>query len=398
MLYYLYLNMELERYLTKNIADDLKTKMVFVGGPRQVGKTTLARKLIAPFFKDSVYFNWDRRIDRKKILSGELPGAPGLIIYDEIHKYKKWKTFLKGEWDAHKEVYNYLITGSARLNIYRKGGDSLLGRYHYYTLHPFTLAEIVGRKNDIEIFQPLPIESSTHHQDLLVLDHYGGFPEAFLTQNDRMLRRWHNERHERLFKEDIRDLEPVRDIVTLMLLGDMLPQKVGSLLSLNAIREDLEVSHRAVTHWMNILEQFYYAFRIYPYHQKDIRALKKEPKLYLFDWSEVPDESARFENLVASHLLKMVHYLIDYEGYRSKLHYLRNLEKKEVDFMVTIDAKPWFAIEVKLSDTIPSPALRYFGDRYKIPYLYQICKKENVDLLRDGIRIISADRLLAALI
>jgi uncharacterized protein len=390
--------MEINRYLTQNIIADLAKKMVFVGGPRQVGKTTLAAKLIAPLFKSSAYLNWDSRSDRKKIIAGELPGTAELIIYDEIHKYSKWKAFLKGEWDTHKESRKYLVTGSARLNIYRKGGDSLLGRYHYYTLHPFSLAEILKRKNAIEIFQPLPIDDRGYHQELLGLDRFGGFPAIFVAQNDRTLRRWHNERHDRLFKEDIRDLEPVRDIGNLQLLGAMLPGKVGSLLSLNAIREDLQVSHRAITHWMNILEQFYYLFRIYPWQQKEIRALKKEAKLYLFDWSEVEDEAARFENLIASHLLKLVHYLLEYEGYRAGLHFLRTPDKKEIDFLVTVDNKPWFAVEVKLNETEPSPALRYFGDRLKIPFLFQVCKKENIDLIRNDIRILSADRLLAALI
>ncbi len=390
--------MEKNRYLTQNIISDLAEKMVFIGGPRQVGKTTLAAKLIAPFFKNTAYFNWDNRIDRKKIMSGERPGSAELIIFDEIHKFKKWKTFIKGEWDTHKETCKYLITGSARLNIYRRGGDSLLGRYHYYTLHPFSLAEVINRKNEITLFNQLPIEGRGYYQELLSLDHYGGFPALFIAQNDRTLRRWHRERHERLFKEDIRDLDPVRDISNLQLLGDMLPGRVGSLLSLNAIREDLEVSHRAVTHWMNILEQFYYHFRIYPWHPKGMRALKKEPKLYLFDWSEVENEAARFENLIASHLLKFVHYLQEYEGYKAGLHYLRTMDKKEVDFLVTVEDKPWFAVEVKLHETEPAPALSYFGDRLHIPFLFQVCKKENVDLIIDDIRILSADRLLAALI
>jgi len=190
----------------------------------------------------------------------------------------------------------------------------------------------------------------------------------------------------------------VRDIGNLQLLGDLLPARVGSLLSLNSLREDLEVSHRAITNWMNILEQFYYHFRIYPWHQRGIRSLKKEPKLYLFDWSEVKDETARFENLIASHLLKLVHYLNEYEGYKVGLHYLRTPDKKEVDFLLTVDDKPWFAVEVKLNETDPAPALRYFGDRLKIPYLYQVCKKANIDFIRNDIRVLSADRLLAALI
>src|SRR3990167_1151920 len=163
------------------------------------------------------------------------------------------------------------------------------------------------------------------------------FPEPFIKQNRRVLRRWHNEKIERMFREDILDIQSIRDIGNMKLLSDILSSKVGSLLSLNAIREDLEVSHRAVTHWMDILESFYYHFRIYPYSTKKIRSLKKEPKLYLWDWSEVEDEAARFENLIASHLLKFVHFITDYEGYRAELYFLRDVDKREVDFLVTID-------------------------------------------------------------
>jgi hypothetical protein len=201
-----------------------------------------------------------------------------------------------------------------------------------------------------------------------------------------------------MFREDIQDIEAIRDIGNMKLLSDILPEKVGSRLSLNAIREDLEVSHRAVTHWMDILEAFYYHFRIYPYSAKKIRSLKKEPKLYLWDWSEVEDEANRFENLMASHLLKFVHFLTDHEGYRAELSYLRDVDKREVDFLVTIDGRPWFAVEVKLNDTVLSPNLLYFRDRLAIPYIYQVVKKDRVHLLEKGGRIVSAGRFLAGLI
>jgi len=386
------------RHLTKNILHDLAEKMVFIGGARQIGKTTLAKELIAPHFKEFAYFNWDVRSDRKKIMDSEYPGSAELLIFDEIHKYRKWKTLIKGEYDAHKERYKFLITGSARLNIYRKGGDSLQGRYHYYTLHPFSLAEILNISNEIEIFKEPPISSADHFNDLKTLEHFGGFPEIFLRQDDRSLRRWHNEKIERLFREDIRDVEAIRDIGNMQLLSDILPSKVGSLLSVNSIREDLEVSHRAISNWINILEQFYYHFRIYPFQKQIIRSIKKDPKLYLFDWSEVEDEGARFENLIASHLLKLVQYLKEYEGYKTNLFYLRNVDKKEVDFLVTVDDKPWFCVEAKLNDTSPSPSLFYFKERLNIPYGYQVVKKENIDIFKDSVRIISADRFLAGLI
>jgi predicted AAA+ superfamily ATPase len=386
-----------ERYLTKFVIEDLKKKMVFVGGPRQVGKTTLALELIAKRFGRSGYFNWDSRIDRRKIMQSIWPGDADLIILDEIHKYKKWKSFVKGEYDTLKEKYRFLITGSARLDIYRKGGDSMLGRYHYYRLHPFTLAEAAGRTSMPEVMKEIPIPSKSEREIFKALNKFGGFPEPFIKQNSRVLRRWHNEKTERLFREDIRDIEPVRDIVSMQLLGDILPDRTGSLLSINSLREDLEVSHRAVSNWLNILESFYYCFRLYPYVGKNFRSLKKEAKLYLWDWSEINDEAVRFENCVASHLLKLTHFLQDYEGYKANLYFLRSAEKKEVDFLLTIDEKPWFAIEAKMNDTNVSSSLYYFKEKLQIPFCYQVIKKTNVDSLIKNVRVVSADRFLGGL-
>lgn len=386
-----------ERYLTNYILDDLKDKMVFIGGPRQVGKTTLCRNLVGASFKKSVYYNWDNRADRKAIMAATWPGDTELLIFDEIHKFRQWKGLIKGEYDKHKEAIKFIVTGSARLDLYRRGGDSLQGRYHYYRLHPFTLAEAEGIDNVVAVFSELALERNFHAEIMSTLDHFGGFAEPFTKQSPKQLRRWHNEKIERMFREDIQDIENIRDIGKMKLLGDILPDKVGSCLSLNSLREDLEVSHRSVTSWMDILEAFYYHFRIYPYSSKKIRSLKKEPKLYLWDWSEVEDEARRFENLIASHLLKFIHFITDQEGYRAELSYLRDVDKREVDFLVTIDGKPWFAVEVKLNDTVLSPNLLYFRDRLSIPYIYQVVKKDKVDLLQKGGRIVSAGKFLAAL-
>ncbi len=184
----------------------------------------------------------------------------------------------------------------------------------------------------------------------------------------------------------------------MQLLCDMLPDRVASRLSVNSLREDLEVSHRAVTNWLNILEAFYYCFRIYPFVGKVYRSLKKGPKFYLMDWSETRDEAKRFENLIASHLLKLVHFLYDYEGYRANLNFLRNVDKKEVDFLVSIDQKPWFAVEVKTNETKVSPHLYYYKERLSIPYCYQVVKKPGVDRLVKGVRVVSSDRFLCGLI
>lgn len=387
-----------KRYLVPYILEDLQEKMVFVGGPRQVGKTTMATGLVAKHFKNTCYRLWDKREDRQKLIKSEWPGNADLLIIDELHKYKKWKSYIKGEYDSLKKKYRFLVTGSTRLDVFRKGGDSLQGRYHYYRLHPFSVAELSGSTGAPAVLQEIEIPSGSAREELSSLDHFGGFPEPFLRQNTRTLRRWHNEKHNRLFREDIREVEDIRNLTSMQLLGDMLPERAGSLLSVNSLREDLEVSHRAVSNWLSILETFYYCFRIYPYHAKNYRSLKKEAKLYLWDWSEIQEEGARFENLLASHFLKLVHFLEDYEGYRCRLHYLRSIEKKEVDFMVMVEGKPWFMVEVKLNDIKVSPHLKYFQAKLNIPYLYQVVKKSNIDFFRDGVRVISADKFLTALV
>ena len=386
------------RYLVNNIIEDLSEKMVFIGGPRQVGKTTLSCELVGKNFNEFAYFNWDNRGDRRNIINSNWPGNVELLIFDEIHKYKKWKSFVKGEYDKLKNKYKFIVTGSARLDLYRKGGDSLQGRYHYYRLHPFSLAEILNKKNNIKIFREIKIDDSDHFLDLKSLNIFGGFPEPFIKQNSRSLKRWQNEKIERLFREDIRDVNLIKDIGNMKLLSDFLPTKVGSLLSLNSLREDIEVSHRAITSWLNILESFYYCFRIHPYSKNNFRSLKKEPKLYLWDGAEITDPGARFENIIASHLLKLVHYLYDYEGEKAELHFIRDINKKEVDFLVTIEKKPWFAVEVKSNNISISKPLVYFREKLNIPFVYQIVNKANVDRFVDNIRIISADKFLAGLI
>jgi len=263
-----------DRYLTDCALRDLREKMVFIGGARQVGKTTFAVNIVGEKIKKFAYYNWDNRSYRRKIMRSDWPGNVELIILDEIHKYKNWKNLIKGEYDKLKNKYKFLVTGSSRLDIYRRGGDSLQGRYHYYRLHPFSLAELLNKKNRIEFFQEILLDDKYYKPEFEALFEFGGFPEPLLKENSRVLRRWHNEKIERMFREDITDIEQIRDLGNMKLLSDILPDKVGSLLSINSIREDLEVSHRAVSNWLNILETFYYHFRIYPYARKIVRSIK----------------------------------------------------------------------------------------------------------------------------
>ena len=390
--------MDKPRYLEPPIRQDLAAKMVFVAGPRQVGKTTLARRILADW-DTGLYLSWDNRNDRKEIRAAHWPGGEALVVLDELHKWRGWKGWLKGEFDKHRDRLRFLVTGSARLDLYRRGADSLQGRYHHYRLHPFTYREALS-----EAAPPTPtpgeelsIPAGGAPDMVAALLEFGGFPEPFLAQSERTLRRWQKERLDRFFREDVRDLESIRDLSSIQLLADLLPERVGSPLSLNALREDLEVSHRAVTHWMNVLDRLYHAIRVPPFASSRIRALRKRPKVYLWDWSLVPSAGPRFENLVALHLLKLCHYLEDRDGHTLSLHYLRDRDGHEVDFLVAAGGKPWFAVEVKLEETRVDPSLLYFRDRLSIPWVYQVTLRGDRDFIDQGVRVIPADRFLAAL-
>lgn len=392
--------MERERYLEKPIHEDLDSKMVFLAGPRQVGKTTLARRVLGKW-GSGAYLSWDNRADRAAMRAAQWPAGKALVVLDELHKWRGWKRWLKGEFDKHRERLRFLVTGSARLDVYRRGADSLQGRYHHYRLHPFTVAEAL----DVATSQlPAPgselaVEARAGAPDVLAsLVRFGGFPEPFLAGSDRVHRRWQKERLERFFREDVRDLEALRDIGSLELLADLLPERVGSPLSLNSLREDLDVSHRAVGHWVGVLERLYHLFRIRPFVTPRVRALRKMPKGYLWDWSLVEAPSARFENLVACHLLKFCHLLQDQEGHAVELHYLRDRPGHEVDFLVTAKGRPWFAVEAKLAGTRVDPALVYYRDRLDIPWAYQVTLEGDRDFVQHGIRVLPASIFLAALV
>lgn len=394
----------MRRYLQQSIQEDLARKMVFVAGPRQVGKTTLARQILESV-ESGCYLSWDRREDRGEIRAARWPaGSPALVVLDELHKWRTWKRWLKGEFDAHRESVRFLVTGSARLDIYRRGGDSLQGRYHHYRLHPLSLHEVQSPASAfaIEPGQALavaraPGEKREGRETLAALLRFGGFPEPFLAQSERAHRRWQKDRLDRLFREDVRDLEAVRDLAALELLAEEIARRVGSPLSLNALREDFEVSHKALTHWMDIFERLYHVVRVRPFASRAVASLKKMPKAYLWDWSQVSDPPARLENLVALHLLKLCHLLEDREGHRVELRYLRDRTGREVDFLVTLDNRPWFAVEVKTSGRTIDPSLFYFRDRLKIPYAYQVVLDLDREFLEDGVHCLPAADFLAAL-
>ncbi len=364
------------RYLQTHIERDLKEKMVFLGGPRQVGKTTLAFHLLKSTYdaEHPAYLNWDFARVRPALLRGELPANQKLVVFDEIHKYKGWRNLVKGYYDQYKTKKQFLVTGSARLDYYRRGGDSLQGRYHYYRLHPFSLHELNNK----------PTAS-----DLDSLLKFGGFPEPFLKADEIHFKRWQLERISRVIQEDLITLESVQEIGQMELLAQVLPSRVGSPLSVAGLREDLSVAFETVERWLSILERLYYCYRISPFGVKDLRAAKKSKKLYLWDWSQCEDAGARFENLVASHLLKYCHYRQDTEGDVWELRFLRDAMQREIDFVVLKNSKPQFAVECKVGDKALSPHISYFLPRTNIPLYYQVhTKTKDVELEGGCVRIL----------
>ena len=368
----------MRRYLQAQVEADLDQKMVFLGGPRQVGKSTLAKALITT---PSGYLNWDIPAQRERILKRELPES-GLWVFDELHKNRRWRNFLKGVFDEFGTERRILVTGSARLDLYRFGGDSLQGRYHYLRLHPLSVAEL----------------GSSTAADVESLFGLGGFPEPFLRGSAASSRRWSVEYRNRLIREEVVSLESVRDLGAMEQLMLALPERVGSPLSRNALREDLQLNHQTVTRWLDIFERLYAIYRLPPFGAPRLRAVKKEQKHYHMDWSIVPDEGARFENLVASHLLKWVHFQFDTAGRELDLRYFRDVDGREVDFVVVERRTPILMVEAKLAAGPVAPALRYLKERFPSCDAYQVhLRGERESVTADRIHLWTAARFLARL-
>ena len=363
------------RYITPYILDDLKKKMVFIGGPRQVGKTTLAKEMMARHFPEGRYFNWDLDEDRQDILRKRWSKDNALLVFDELHKYHKWKPWIKGIFDTTQGAHSFLVTGSARLDIYRRGGDSLMGRYHYWRLHPFTLDEIPEGISREEAFERLMT--------------VGGFPEPFLEGDERTARRWRRERFDRVLREDVRDLESIRNVQLLSLFLDALRRRVGGLIVLSNLANEIEISPKTAKSWLEILERMYLVFSIRPFTRSLPRAVVKPPKVYFFDNADtIGDEGARFENLVASALLKRMHFMEDRDGYRCELRYIRDKEGREVDFALFKEGVLEELIEVKYSDEEISRSLLYYANRLKPKKATQIVARLKCPFDKNGITVI----------
>lgn len=348
-------------------------QMVFVSGARQVGKTTICRS------QGTVYLNWENETHRDLILAGpaavaahaglpEIQSSLPVLVFDEIHKYKNWKRFLKGFFDTYENQCRIIVTGSSRLDIYKRGGDSLMGRYFLCRIHPFSVGELTARFDSPSLIQP-PLAIT--EEDWKALIRFGGFPEPFCTRTDSFSRRWRDMRRTQLLKEDIRDMTRIQELDQLAVLERLLSERSGEQLIYSALAKQIRISEVTVQSWISTLCAMHHGFIIRPWYSNLSRALRKEPKWYLRDWSGISDTGQRTETMMACHLLKAVETWTDAGAGNFELRYIRDKQKREVDFVVIRDGTPWFLVEAKQSDRTPSPALAYFQKQTGAPHAFQ---------------------------
>ena len=355
-------------------------QMFFLMGPRQVGKTTTARDS-AGAGGQVTYLNWDNSDHRRVILGGPeaIRHALGLdrlgdvipvCVLDELHKYRRWKVLLKGLFDSYGSEMRFLVTGSARLDLFRAGGDSLMGRYFPYRMHPLSVAELIDvRLVDTPVRPPARLDSGVWE----ALRRFGGYPEPLLKQSDRFWKRWTRTRGEQLFKEDLRDLTGIRELGQVELLARLIQEQVGRLTSYSSLAGAVGASVDSIRRWLGTLERLYYCYALRPWYRNVSRSLRKEPRYYLWDWSQAPDAGRQAENLVAGALLKAVNLWTDGGLGDFGLYFLRDKQKHEVDFVVVRDGSPWFLVEVKLSGKARlSPELRRFQEMTGARHAFQV--------------------------
>jgi uncharacterized protein len=397
--------------------------MVFLAGPRQVGKSMLARNWLKKTGSSSLYFNWDDIAVRKAYHANsrffESPArALGVkdpwIVFDEIHKRNHWRDILKGIYDLFGNDFRFLITGSARLDLFRRSGDSLIGRYNLFHLFPLNIREVTGSKNatcflaerdhqlllstfESQIIEPMSTEISDAYS---ILWHHGPFPEPFLQQNDRFSRKWHQDYLSLVVRQDLKDLTRVDELDKVEHMLALLPSRVMSPLSMANLGRELEAAHTTIKNWLEQLKRLYLIFSIDPWSLKISRSLKKEKKWYFMDWYYLPDGPARLENMTAAYLYRTCQALTDMGYGFYELFYIKTLDKKEIDFIITIDRWPVMAVEVKTSDTKLSSTLKN-RDKwlFQAPTLgIQIVDSRDIlQKLPENTWIVSAERFLSLL-
>lgn len=368
----------MDRIQKEAIVSDLKKKMVLLAGPRQAGKTTLA-KAIAEHFSSYIYLNYDRAADRRIIKDESWLSSIELLIFDEIHKMPGWKNYLKGVFDTKQDKQKILVTGSARLEVFRSAGDSLAGRYFLHRLMPFSAAELSQLEQSV---------------DLDRLMERGGFPEPYLEISSTEAKRWRSQYAESLISIDVLDFENIQNVNAIRLVFELLRERVGSPLSYTSIAEDVSISVNTVKKYLSILEALYIVFSIRPFSKKIARSLSKEPKFYFFDTGIVKgDQGAKFENLVAMSLYKHLLARNDHFAENYSLHYLRTKDQREVDFAIAKDNVMEKMIEVKYAKHQLSDGIRYFHEKYGYPAC-QLVKDLKREEKKMGVEILDAARFL----
>jgi uncharacterized protein len=406
-----------KRVLYKNIWDQLSADktLIMLAGPRQAGKTTFAQDIVSKDFTDTVYFNWDIAEDKSRLINDPVffTKAPRksisskpLVILDEIHKYRNWKNYLKGIYDQFKNDYQFLVTGSGRLEFSRKAGDSLAGRFLKFHIFPFTLAELNLSNKPQESFFDDPLDNFSPASENQTKEAFeslwelSGFPEPFVNGKKTFWRAWSASYGQQIIRDDLRTIADIRNIDLTETLFALIPSRVASPLSINNLAEDLQVAFDTAKNWLMLFDAFYLTFRLSPWTAKISRSILKEKKIYLFNYPAIGDESARFENLIALEFLRAVETWNDSGWGKFSLNYLRNKDKQEVDFLITRDQKPFLLAEVKLSDENPAANLISFQKDLNVPAV-QLVKKEGVKkIYRNGennVLVITAHRWLSAL-
>lgn len=347
--------------------------MAFISGPRQVGKTTLSKN-IKPIYH---YFDWDDTNDRINIIQGQKyvanrisNKAKELVVFDELHKYADWKNFIKGFFDKYNELgWEIIVTGSSRLDTFRKGGDSLTGRYFHFQMHPLSVAELLHRSISEN---PIRKQKKIHIDEWNALLTFGGFPEPFLKSNKRFHRQWNRSRQKQFIYEDVRNLGRTYDISKIEILSDLIRLNATTSLNYSSYSRNIRVSVESIQRWITVLEQLSYCFLIRPWTKNISRSIIKEPKIFLVDWSQIDDIGKRNENFIASSLLKAVQGWNDLGLGNFALHFIRTKDKREIDFIVTENNKPWFLIEVKTSEKRLSSNLEYFQKVTGAKHAFQV--------------------------
>ena len=400
----------IERMLFRLIEKDSNTRqMSFIAGPRQVGKTTLAKQLLLKHKCSDLYFNWDFKDIRASYrqntdfyLKDIKKRNKYWICFDEIHKVKNWKNILKEHFDKHENKIKTIITGSARLDLFRRSGDSLVGRYFLYRLLPLGLNEVSLEKSHfhlVELSSAIDFVESRISRNIKAYERlnqlleFGGFPEPFTKGSKDFHTKWKKLYTERLIYEDLKEISQIQDLEKTGTLIDLLPEKIGSLLSINSLSKDLEVNFRTAKNYLKVLELIYLLFFIKPYKKNITRTIKKESKVYLYDWTRIDNKSKKFENYVACELYSLISLWND-SGYGYyDLNFVRTKDGKETDFLIVKDKKPWLLIEAKSAAVeIDNHHITQAKSLGNIPIVQVVLEPNQVRKFSDKQYIISANR------